>query len=345
MRVLILGIDGYIGRALSTHLTSIGYDVTGIDNYSRRNLAKSLVPLADHKQSVQNSSIKDLTELPEVDAIIHLAEQPSASFSMMDRESAIRTQEENVLGTLNLLWLMRKHCPNAHLIKLGSMGEYGTPNCPIPEGFIEDGEMEGLMFPRTPHSFYHLSKVFDSMNIDFACRVWGLRSTDVMQGIVFGHDPATRFDYDEHFGTVINRFCVQAAAGVPLTVYGSGEQTRGFLPLKDSVECLTLALRNPPSAGEYRVFNQFAETYTLIELAERIKRLGSGLGIEVEIQHIENPRKENESHIYIPKHDKLKVLGYTPKWDLDEELNKILMLAIQYKSNIDTSIIHPKTVW
>jgi len=276
---------------------------------------------------------------------------------MKNKVTSFFTQKENVLGTLNLLWLMKDYCPDAHLIKLGSMGEYGTPNCVIPEGFIEDKcekfilniketeicPMKGLMFPRTPNSFYHLSKVFDSMNIDFACRTWGLRSTDIMQGIVFGI--GGRFDYDEHFGTVINRFCTQAVAGIPLTVYGTGGQKRAFLPLKDSIECLTRVLENPPENGEYRVFNQFARTYSVLELAEAVQKVGNELGLNVKIQHIPNPRTESEKHFFQPKHDKLRELGYEPNWNLEDELREIMETILPYKDKINKEVILPETKW
>jgi UDP-sulfoquinovose synthase len=348
--VLILGIDGYIGWSLAQHLRRKGYEIEGIDNYSRRFLAESLIPISDEFEREQifhiyDNDIKYLQGLSKVDAIIHLAEQPSASWSMKSCNNAYVTQEENVLGTLNLLWLMKEQCPDAHLIKLGSMGECGTPDCDIPEGFIEDGPMKGLMFPRTPNSFYHLSKVFDSMNIEFACRTWGLRSTDIMQGIVFGHQDGTRFDYDEHFGTVINRFCTQAVAGIPLTVYGSGGQTRSFLPLKDSIECLTRVLENPPKKGEYRVFNQFAQKHNIASLAQFVKMVGNSMGLNVGIKGISNPRKEEEFHHFNPKNDKLKELGYNPKWKMEDEIRDLIEKILPYKDRINKDVIMPKTQW
>jgi len=243
------------------------------------------------------------------------------------------------------LWLMREYCPDAHLIKLGTMGEYGTPDCDIPEGFIEDGPMIGLPFPKSPGSFYHLSKVHDTSNVMFACDMWGLSATDVMQGVVFGAMDDTRFDYDEHFGTVINRFCAQAVAGIPLTVYGRGGQTRGYLPLRESIECLTLAMDNPPENGEYRVFNQFAKTYSVRELAMGVVNASLNLSIESSVQNIPNPRVEEESHYYNPKCENLKRLGYEPQWSLNGEIEGMLSKIIPHKDRIIEDVIYPKTRW
>ena len=357
---MILGIDGYIGWPLALHLRERGHEVTGLDNLIRRfrvqhEGSESLLPIAgvlkrQEEFSIDTTGLKYLIRLDaDLDAIVHLAEQPSAPWSMKNVETATKTQYHNVLGTLNLLWLMQEYCPDAHLVKLGTMGEYGTPECIIPEGNIPSeclivGEekidkikvssvtktcpMQFLPFPRSAGSFYHLSKVHDTYNIIFACKTWGLQSTDIMQGVVFGHVPGTRFDYDECFGTVINRFCVQAVAGMPLTIYGAGWQTRGYLPLKDSIECLTLALENPPKDGEYRVFNQFAEIYSINALADIVSEVGNGLGLNVQSSHIENPRVEKENHCYNPIHEKLKELGYNPSWDIKDEIRQLLEAII-----------------
>ena len=378
LNILILGIDGYIGWPLANHLKGLGHTVTGIDNFSRRYRvercgSRSLIPISTIPQRQKLFDIKDNTLhfvnsfSNDVDVIIHLAEQPSAPWSMVDRQQAATTQRQNVLGTLNVLWLMREFCPDAHLIKLGSMGEYGTPGCDIPEGFIpkdclyDDRDphacsfnrlktptlscpMQGLPFPKSPGSFYHLSKVHDTHNVKFACDIWGLKATDVLQGIVFGVMDDTRFDYDEHFGTVINRFCTQAVAGIPLTVYGSGGQTRGYLPLRDSIECLTLAIDNPPKNGEYRVFNQFATTYTVNDIARKVC-FANHRDSNVWYKNIENPRIEQEGHYYNPKCEKLRVLGYNPKWNLVEELAGILKTIRPHKDRIIKDVIYPKTRW
>jgi UDP-sulfoquinovose synthase len=377
MKILLLGSDGYIGRPLSLHLAKRGHEVFGLDNFSRRARSPhSLIELPDVGTSdycdivdsdffLLNDSF-DATE--GYDVIIHLAEQPSGPWSMKSKKQAMDTQAENVLGNLNLLWQMKEHCPDAHLIKIGSMGEYGTPDCDIPEGFIPDYcseyerhfkqaiafpscPMKGMAFPKQPGSFYHLSKVFDTMNIEFACRMWGLRSTDIMQGVVFGLNywdtkkNKTRFDYDECFGTVINRFCAQAISGHPLTVYGSGGQTRGYLPLKDSIECLTLALDNPPENGEYRVFNQYAKIFSVMELAQIVKKVGDSIGLKVEIENIENPRIELESHRYDTTNENLRSLGYNPTWKMESEIKLLLEYLKPYAEFVRQDLIKPTIQW
>jgi len=371
-KVLIIGADGYIGWALYNELQDKGYDVNGMDNYWRRDTIDSLCPIDIRgRVSIYRGDIMDsyrilpklLQESP--DAVIHLAEQPSAPYSMTYK-GAMMTQHNNVLGTLNLLFLIKEFCPSAHLIKIGTMGEYGTPDCIIPEGMIpewgvgddEDEHcpntdypyggrcpMQGLMFPRSPGSFYHLSKVFDSLNIKFACDTWGLRSTDIMQGIVFGLAHETRFDYDENFGTVINRFCAQALAGVPLTIYGKGGQTRGFLPLTDSLKCLQIAIDNPLSEGTYRTFNQFAHIMTIRECAEMVTKVANDLGIVTSIQHIHNPRKELEAHSYHVITDNLHDLGYDPNLDFNSVIRETLLTLMPYKHLINKDIIYPTINW
>jgi UDP-sulfoquinovose synthase len=354
-KVLILGIDGYIGWTLANYLTEQGYEVSGLDIGIRRIYAKSLVPLADletrcrcigkfYTQDLLGDSSYILNQI-KPDAIVHLAEQPSAPWSMHSMRRAIETQENNVLGNLRLLYYIKEHCPSAHLIKLGTLGEYGTPNCEIPEGLIPDGPMKGLMFPRSPGSFYHLSKVFDSYNIKFACDTWGLTSTDIMQGIVFGHEYGTRFDYDQYFGTVINRFCVQALARIPLTIYGTGGQTRGFLPLMDSLKCIQLAIDNPPKPGEYRTFNQFATILSINDIADMVMMAANDLSIPVTKQHLPNPRTEREAHPYRVVHDNLRNLGYVPNYDFHDVVYDTMQYLHQFKDQIDLDTIYPTTTW
>jgi len=394
-KVLVLGNDGYIGYPLTIHLLKRGYTVFGIDDKSRRRRVSevgsdSLTPIASawerklYLKTFKNFAdqvdlslgfdspgfIRGILSVFKPDTIIHLAEQPSAPWSMKSVQHATETQKENVIGTLHLLWAIKEACPEAHLIKLGTMGEYGTPPCIIPEGYIpytcleelkpgkiiriEDSRtcpMADLLFPRTAGSWYHLSKVHDTHNIEFACRNWGLRSTDIMQGVVFGLMPTsedveiTRFDYDEYFGTVINRFCVQALIGHPITPYGKGGQTRGFLTLKDSITCLTIALENPPKQGEYRTLNQFAMTCSVDELAIIVKECASELGLSAEVLHIENPRKEMEEHYYLPVHHKLKDLGYKPTTNLKCEITSLLKDLIHYTDNVKEEVIDPTTKW
>jgi len=398
IKVLILGIDGYIGWPLANHLLnqSNKYKVAGLDNGVRRKRvmecgSKSLTLIHDRISreeyitshvnffnSIYNCNINDTYLISKFlkdfqpDAIIHLAEQPSAPYSMKDSYASIMTQSENILGTLSLLWAIHKECPNAHLIKLGTMGEYGTPNCDIPEGRIPPSPcnytqgngylsdlgtcpMSGLLFPRTAGSFYHLSKVHDTHNIEFACRNWGLRSTDVMQGVVYGlypyspSNPAllTRFDYDQYFGTVINRFIAQALVNMPLTVYGLGQQVRGFLTLEDSIKCLNIAIDNPPKPGKYRTFNQFEHIYSINKLANAVVDAAAELEITATIQHIENPREsiESHNHYYNPDNSKLLNLGYVPNTNMHGELIKLFNSLIPRKDHILTNVILPTTNW
>lgn len=293
------------------------------------------------------------------DAIVHLAEMPSAAYSMIDVDHCVYTQRNNVIGTLNLLHAMKDEAPAAHLVKLGTMGEYGTPNIAIPEGFFEieyRGRKDRLPFPRQAGSWYHQSKVHDSNNVMMACKLWGIRSTDIMQGVVYGtRDGAaaaddrfrTRFDFDQCFGTVINRFCAQAIAGIPITPFGSGRQRRGFLPLKDSMRCLELVLDHPPAPGEYRVINQFEETYEILELAERVRDAAKQLKIDTEISAIKNPRIESESHYYNPDRQQLLDWGYRPTKDMASELHGMLEDLLPYRNRIieKAGVLVPSIRW
>ena len=289
--------------------------------------------------------------------VVHYGQQASAPFSMLSRERAVETQQANVIGNLNLLFAMRDHVPDAHLVKLGTMGEYGQPDIDIEEGYIEiehKGRKDTLPYPKLPGSLYHCSKVHDSTNIHFACRTWGLRATDLNQGVVYGVETeetarderlVTRFDYDELFGTVLNRFCVQAVIGHPLTVYGAGNQTRGFLNIRDTLACVELAALNPAERGEFRVFNQFTEQFSVGQLAELVKEAGEHLGYSVEIQHYENPRVEKEEHYYNAVHTKLLDLGLEPTL-LGEELVESIIHAIErHKGRVIETAIEPKTRW
>lgn len=381
MRVLILGGDGYLGWPTALRFSARGHEVSVVDNFSRRRWhdehgSASLTPIASLQDRVAAwhevsgnqvrsyvGAIEDGDFLDEVvaetrpEAIVHYGQQASAPFSMLSRERAVETQHANVIGNLNLLFAMRDHVPDAHLVKLGTMGEYGQPNIDIEEGYIEiehKGRKDLLPFPKLPGSLYHCSKVHDSTNIHFACRTWGLRATDLNQGVVYGVETdetggderlITRFDYDELFGTVLNRFCLQAVIGHPLTVYGAGHQTRGFLNIRDTLACVELATLNPAEAGEYRVFNQFTEQFSVLQLAELVKEAGEHLGYEVEIQHYENPRVEKEEHYYNAVHTKLLDLGLEPTL-LGEELVETLLHAIErYKGNAIEASIDPRTRW
>jgi UDP-sulfoquinovose synthase len=293
----------------------------------------------------------------EPDAVVHFAEQRSAPYSMIDRKHAVFTQVNNVVGTLNLLFALKEFRPDCHLVKLGTMGEYGTPNIDIEEGYIRiehNGRSDVLPFPKQPGSFYHLSKVHDSHNMMFACKIWGLRATDLNQGVVYGTvtdevvmDEAliNRFDYDEVFGTVLNRFCVQATAGHPLTVYGKGGQTRGFLDIRDTVRCIEIACLNPANPGECRVFNQFTEQFSVLELANMVQAAAWKLGMRVNVEHIPGPRVESEDHYYNAKHSKLIDLGLQPHYLSDSLLDSLMNIAIRYQDRIDTSLFLPQVKW
>ena len=302
------------------------------------------------------------------DAVVHLGEIPSAPYSMIDREHCEETMMNNINGTNNILFAMKKHAPDCHLVKLGTMGEYGTPNIDIPEGSFEieyRGREDSLPFPRQPGSWYHLTKTHDTLNIMFACKIWGLCSTDIMQGVVHGvvtsdmlkHgdclekalDPRliTRFDFDEIWGTALNRFCAQAVIGHKLTPYGSGGQTRGYIALRDSIQCMTIALESPPEAGEYRTFNQFDECYSINELADHVVKVAGEFGINAEIWNIDNPRVEAEEHYYNPDHNQLREMGFKPTFSLDDELRITIPKLMEYKKRIEekSERIMPTVKW
>jgi len=382
MRILILGGDGYLGWPTAMHFSKRGHEVHVVDNYLRRRAhneqgTDSLTPILDTLPA-RAKAWKDITgneigvtegditewEVTEPlfkdfqpEAIVHYGEMPSAPYSHKSREHAVFTQYNNVVNTLNVLWAMNEYTPDAHLVKLGTMGEYGTPDIDIEEGFIDishNGRSDTLPFPKLPGSWYHLSKVHDSHNIHFASRVWGTRATDLNQGVVYGIETEetklddrllTRFDYDEVFGTALNRFCLQAVIGHPLTVYGKGGQTRGYLNILDTLQCVELAVTNPADAGEYRVFNQFTEQFSIVELAEIVQRAGKEYGLEVSMEHIENPRFEKEEHYYNAKHTKLLDLGLKPHL-LSETLVESMFEQIQkYKDRVTSEHIMPETTW
>ncbi len=381
MRIIVLGGDGYCGWATALYLSAKGHNVAIVDNFLRRQWdhelgAQTLTPIRPLSDRVKawreltgktiECFIGDVTDyefLSSVveeygpEAVIHFAEQRSAPYSMIDRKHAVFTQVNNVVGTLNLLFALREFQPDCHLIKLGTMGEYGTPNIDIEEGYItieHNGRKDVLPFPKQPGSFYHLSKVHDSHNMMFACKSWGLRATDLNQGVVYGTlteevalDEAliNRFDYDEVFGTVLNRFCAQAAIGHPLTVYGKGGQTRGFLDIRDTVRCVEIACLNPAARGECRVFNQFTEQFSVLQLAELTATAAKQLGLRVEIEHLPDPRVEAEEHYYNAKHSKLIDLGLKPHVLSNALLDSLLNIALKYKERVDASLMLPRVNW
>ncbi|MBD2542498.1 UDP-sulfoquinovose synthase [Planktothricoides raciborskii] len=390
MKVLVIGGDGYCGWATALYLSNRGYEVGILDSLVRRHWdlqlgAETLTPIAPIQHRIQrwhdltgkhiDLFIGDITNYDflikslikfEPEAIVHFGEQRSAPFSMIDREHAVLTQTNNVVGNLNILYAIKEHFPDCHLVKLGTMGEYGTPNIDIEEGYItieHNGRKDTLPYPKQPGSFYHLSKVHDSHNIHFACKVWGLRATDLNQGVVYGvltdetgmdEMLINRLDYDGVFGTALNRFCIQAAVGHPLTVYGSGGQTRAFLDIRDTVRCIELALGNPaergvfshPAApGEFRVFNQFTEMFSVKDLAMKVKQAGVSLGLDVEVHNIDNPRVEKEEHYFKAKNTNLLDLGLKPHYLSDSLIDSLLKFAIKYKDRVDQKHILPKVSW
>jgi UDP-sulfoquinovose synthase len=357
------------------------HSVAIVDNFARRKWDENLgvetltpiLPLSERLNAWQDLTgenielyVGDVTDYDflasvienfEPDAVIHFAEQRSAPYSMIDHQHAVFTQVNNVVGTLNLLFALRELQPDCHLIKLGTMGEYGTPNIDIEEGYLtieHNGRRDTVPYPKQPGSFYHLSKVHDSHNIMFACKAWGLRATDLNQGVVYGvmteevalsNALINRFDYDEVFGTVLNRFCIQAAIGHPLTVYGRGGQTRGFLDIRDTVRCVELACLNPAASGECRVFNQFTEQFSVLDLARMVQTAGEKLGLTVKIDHLSDPRVEAEEHYYNARHSKLIELGLEPHLLSDSLLDSLMNVAIKYRDRIDTTVMLPRVNW
>jgi UDP-sulfoquinovose synthase len=381
VRVLVLGGDGYLGWPTAMALCAQGHDVCVVDNYLRRNLARetdseALIPCpnlaqrADIFAAVHDRRMRvkvlDCTDFGRLDwlmgdflpeCVVHYAEQPSAPYSMMGFQEAQRTLLNNLGTTFNIVWALLQRCPQCHLIKLGTMGEYGTPNIDIEEGWLEvehRGRRHTFLYPRQAGSLYHTTKVMDTDLLWFYVRTYGLRVTDLMQGPVYGLDTdeaatdprlVPNFHYDDIFGTVVNRFLVQAVAGVPLTVYGKGGQTRGYLNLRDTLQCISLALNHPPEAGKLRVLNQFTEQFTVNQLAQRVRDAAHALGTKVEIQHIANPRKELEEHYYNAKHSALTELGLKPTLMNEEVLVKMLQRVRAHQGAIDKRRILPRVAW
>ncbi len=381
MKIAVLGGDGYCGWATALHLSQKGHKVAIIDSFLRRQWDLELGvqtltpirPLTDRLRTwlkltgkTIESFIGDVTDYDflasmirefQPEAIVHFAEQRSAPYSMIDRKHAVFTQVNNIVATLNVLFAIRELQPDCHLIKLGTMGEYGTPNIDIEEGYItveHRGRKDVLPFPKQPGSIFHLSKVHGTHNIMFACKIWGIRATELNQAFIYGAmtdevalDEAliNRFDYDDIFGTALNRFCVQAAIGQPLTVYGSGGQMRGFLDIRDTVRCVEMACLNPAERGECRIHNQFTEQFSVMELAQMVEAEGRKLGMNVEIDHIPDPRIESEKHYYNAKHSKLEELGIKPHLLSNSLLDSLLSIAVKYRDRVDASLMLPQVDW
>ncbi len=381
MKVLILGGDGYLGWPTALRFSKLGDEVSLVDNMLRRKLHKergtdSLTPIRTLETRIRAwkkisgkqlrffkgdlldyNFVADVVRETKPNVVIHYGEIPSAPYSMIDVHHAVFTQKNNVIGTLNLIFALRDFAPQCHLIKLGTMGEYGTPNIDIEEGFLEiqhKGRKDLLPFPKQPGSFYHLSKVHDSHNIALACKIFGLRATDLNQGVVYGidtpeskdhEDLITRFDYDESFGTVLNRFSLQAIIGHPLTPYGDGHQKRAFLNILDTLQCVRIAAENPAKSGEYRVFNQFTEVFSVMRLAEIVKSAGARAGLQVEIKPMTNPRKELQEHYYNPSNRSLLTLGLKPALLSETLITSIFGILSKYRSRVRKEAILPKITW
>ena len=381
MKILILGGDGYLGWPTSMDLAAKGHEVLTVDNYSRRTIAmqtssealfatpnlEDRANLFKDKSGIQLKveigDLKDFSFMERLvkdfqpDAVVHYAEQPSAPYSLRGYDEAHYTLKNNLEVTHNLIWAIIKHKPDCHIVKLGTMGEYGCPNIDIEEGWIEiehKGRKDKFLFPRAAGSLYHTTKVLDTDLLWFYVRTYNLKVTDLMQGPVYGlstkesdldENLLPNFHYDDIFGTVVNRFLVQAVAGVPLTVYGKGGQIRGYLNLKDTLQCVDLAINNPAAPRELKIYNQLTETFSVNELAENVKNAGKLLSIDVEVKSIPNPRKEPEDHYYNPKNTGLIELGLKPNFMTSEVLAEMMQLVIKHKDKIDSSKIFPRVKW
>jgi len=383
MRVLILGGDGYLGWPTAMHLSARGHEVAVADSYLRRSLCREndcdpLFPVPNLHERMRlwkqhsgrriDVTVGDLTDWAVMaalvqrlkpEAIIHYAEQPAAPYSMLDRKAAALTLHNNLGVTFNLIQAVRAFVPDAHIVKLGTMGEYGTPNIDIEEGWIDvehKGRRQKFLYPRQAGSLYHTTKIMDTDLLWFYVRVWKLRVTDLMQGPVYGLTTAeseTRDDtsllsflnYDEMFGTVLNRFIVQAVAGYPLTVYGKGNQIRGYLNIRDTLICLRLAVEKPAAPGELRILNQFTEVFSVNQLAQRVHDVGRKLGLDVTIKSVANPRIEAEEHYYNPAHHGLLEMGLTPTYLTDDLLADMIERVIPHRDNIVAERFLRRITW
>ena len=358
-----------------------GNEVMVVDNYLHRRLALKhkmpplvLLPELPERCDIWRSvsgcqishaigDIQDFEFLESIlkdfrpDTIVHYAQQRSAPFSMKGIDEARLTLINNITTTFNLIWAVMRQAPKAHIIKLGTLGEYGTPNIDIEEGWIDiehKGRKGRFLFPRQAGSLYHTTKIMDTDLLWFYVRTYGLTVTDIMQGPVYGvvteetekHPqllPA--FDYDDIYGTVVNRFVVQAVAGIPLTVYGKGGQTRGFLNIRDTMQAILLVAQNRPKIGEMRILNQFTEQFNIAEIAEMVCKAATSLGIEAKVAHLENPRLELEEHYYNAAVNKLAELGLKPTMLTEQVLREMLEYVQEHQHRIDKTLIMPRVRW
>lgn len=366
MKILVLGGNGYCGEPIAKYLSDKGHEVIAVDSYYKRDLMeklqiKPLVESLSMEKAFEGYPITSITldvskpdnlyniiAAYDPDTVVHLAQNPSAPYSMAGEDQAFDTMFNNLGANMRLIYAVMLHNPEIHIIKLGTLGEYGTPNTAIPEGWFDctyKGRTDKMLFPKKPHSIYHLSKVHDSDALAFASRMWGLRVTDLNQGFVYGEYENNRFTYDAVFGTVLNRFLTQAVADIPLTVYGEGNQTRGTLHINDTVKCIEIAAMNPAQMGEFRVFNQFTEQVTINELAELVRDVGQDMGIHVKVDHIKNPRTELEDHFYEAENTSLIELGLEPELLTAASIAKMIVYVEQHASKIDLDQIMPKVKW
>jgi len=381
MKILILGIDGFVGWTLALHLANKGHKVSGIDNFNRRKWVKSMqsqsvtpiLPMEDrinaffkrfgyrlnfyHINVINPLLLGEIFKREKPDCIVHFAEQPSAAYSMKDVKSCLETYKNNILGTLSVLWNVKKYCPRAHILHAGTMGVYSYDLPFTPEGNFEieiDNKKLTIPYPKLGGSFYHCGKSCDAINLEFGSKVWDLKITDVHQAIIYGihtkemdnDNLLTRLDQDEAFSTVLHRFVAQAISGMPLTLYGKGYQKRGFIPLSDAIQCFTLLLENPPKQGEYRVVNQFENVYTITHIANKVIQIANEFGINAKKSNIKNPRVELEDNYwYNPIHRELKRLGYKPLTTLGKEIRYLFKIMIKFKHRIKKEVLIPRISW
>ena len=382
-KVIVVGGDGFCGWPLSLRLSRLGYDVCIVDNLSRRKIdvelaTSSLVPIADIETRLRTWSdllkekairfeninvaeeyhkLKQLITEFAPDTIIHLGEQRAAPYSMKNEITKRYTVANNLNGTHNLLCAIVEVNRDIHFIHLGTMGVYGygaVPDTVIPEGYIsvkmgEPEKIVDILHPAYPGSIYHLTKTQDALFFQFYAKNYGIKITDLHQGIIWGHatvetslhaNLSNRFDYDSDYGTVLNRFIVQAAHGIPMTVYGMGGQTRAFIHIENSMDCVVLALRNPPKRGDrVKIFNQITETKSLCWLAERIRAIYP----DARVQYVDNPRNELSANDLVVANNQFLDLGLQPILIDDRRIREIYSLVKEHK--IDPSKVMPSSFW
>ena len=382
--IIVLGSDGYIGHALTLRLLKNGYKVIGCDDFRRRQFVEEMKSFSAidiqspqerinlftdnfdfefYELSLENDYEKlcSILDHNSPTTIVNLAQQPSAPYSHKSINHARITTSGNLLGTLNLLWAMKNYAAKSHLIQIGTMGEYDPANdVKIPEGLFNlklDGrEAKKVIFPRRPGSIYHATKVASTYYIDCACRWWGLRATDIMQGVVYGgRTPEleeirsyTRLDSDEAFGTVIHRFLIQVLLEHPMTIYGEGNHKRGFLALNDAIQCLMIAIDNPAKNSRYRTWNQLDTVYSMNDIADIIIQVASDIGIKAKKTHIKSPRVEETGyHYYAPVVNILKKMGFKPTRSLEAESKFILEMLYKNRERLEDlyDVIIPNIKW